>query len=299
MRQMKFYQKIERHLGKILVAPALIGLFIVVVYPLFMNIFMSFQEIKLTRPDLQGWIGFENYKALFSDAVFHKAIVNTIIWTLLGVGLQLLIALPIALLLNVDFSGRGFYRGALLIPWIMPSVVAAYTWVWMYDGSFGIINHILVQLNIISEPIIWLGNTNTALYAVIAEHVWKSFPFPMVMLLASLQTISKDLYEAADVDGANGWEKFIYITIPQIMPTLALCTVFITIWTFNSFENIWLMTEGGPLNASETLTTFVYKIAFQRFDLGMASSSALAMFGMLAVVIAIYTVYIVKRQEVR
>jgi len=133
----------------------------------------------------------------------------------------------------------------------------------------------------------------------VIEHIWKGFPFPMVMLLASLQTIPKDIYEAADVDGASRWQKVMRITIPLIMPTLALCTVFLTIWTFNSFENIWLMTEGGPLNASETLTTYVYKIAFQSFDLGKAASSALIMLSMLSVVIAVYAIFISRRQEVR
>jgi|HigsolmetaAR203D_1030402.scaffolds.fasta_scaffold00390_31 multiple sugar transport system permease protein len=296
---MNFYRLIDRHLGKILVAPALIGLAFVVLYPLFMNIFMSFQEMKLTRPDAHGWVGFDNYKALLGDPVFRKAIGNSLLWTVLGVTGQLLVALPIALLLNVDFRGRGFYRGALLIPWVMPSVVAAFTWVWMYDGSFGIINHILMQLHLIEKPIIWLGKKDTALLAVVIEHIWKGFPFPMVMLLASLQTIPKDIYEAADVDGASRWQKVMRITIPLIMPTLALCTVFLTIWTFNSFENIWLMTEGGPLNASETLTTYVYKVAFQSFDLGKAASSALIMLSMLSVVIAIYAIFISRRQEVR
>jgi len=262
-----------------------------------MNILMGFQDLKLTRPDSQGWVGFQNYAQLFADPVFVKAILNSLKWTALGVVLQLLLALPLALLLNVEFKGRGFYRGALLIPWVMPSVVAAFTWVWMYDGSFGIINHILMQLNIISEPIIWLGSQDTALYAVLVEHAWKGFPFPMIMLLASLQSIPKEIYEAAEVDGATRFKKVIYITIPQILPTLALCTVFITIWTFNSFENIWLMTEGGPLNASETLTTYVYKVAFQSFDLGMASSSALVMFAILSVVIVLYARYISKQEE--
>ena len=256
--------------------------------------------MKLTRPDLQGGSASTTTKRCWAIRCFARRSATRLLWTVLGVTGQLLVALPIALLLNADFKGRGFYRGALLIPWVMPSVVAAFTWVWMYDGSFGIINHILDQLHLIDEPIIWLGKKNTALFAVVVEHVWKGFPFPMVMLLASLQTIPKDIYEAADVDGANGWQKVdAHYDSANYANVGAYVPCFITIWTFNSFENIWLMTEGGPLNASETLTTFVYKIAFQSFDLGMASSSALTMFGMLSVVIAIYTVYIVKRQEVR
>lgn len=293
---MRYSQKIDRHLGKILVAPALLGLSFVVLYPLITNIMMGFQDLKLTRPDSSGWVGLDNYRQLFADPIFRKAVSNTLIWTVLGVVLQLLLAVPLALLLNVEFKGRGFYRGVLLIPWVMPSVVAAFTWVWMYDGSFGIINYMLMELNIISEPIIWLGNPNTSLYAVLAEHAWKGFPFPMIMLLAALQAIPKDIYEAADVDGATVLQKIFRITIPQILPSLALCTVFITIWTFNSFENIWLMTEGGPLNSSETLTTYVYRVAFQNFDLGVASSSALVMFAILSVVIVLYARYISKQE---
>lgn len=296
---MKYSQIVDKHLGKILVAPALIGLFFVVLYPLIMNILMGFQEMKLTNPDGAGWIGLANYAAVFSDPAFHKALRNTFIWTIGGVLMQMGIALPIALLLNIELKGKGFYRGAMLIPWIMPSVVAAYTWVWMYDGSFGIINSIMIDLGLINEAIIWLGNKNTALFAVMVQNTWKGFPFAMVMLLASLQTIPKELYEAAEVDGANLWQRFTRITFPQIMPTFMLSTVFITIWTFNSFENIWLMTEGGPLNASDTLTTYVYKIAFQSFDLGKASSSAMVMFGLLMTVIIFYAWYYTKQQEVR
>lgn len=294
---MRFYQRIDRHLGKILVAPSILGLSFVVLYPLIMNITMGFQNIKLTQPDADGWVGFSNYGSLFADPIFRKAIVNTLVWTVLGVVLQLLVAIPLALLLNVEFKGRGFYRGALLIPWVMPSVVAAFTWVWMYDGSFGIINHLLLKLHLISDPVIWLGSTNTALYSVLAEQVWKGFPFPMIMILAALQAIPKDLYEAASVDGASIMQRVYRITLPQILPALALCTVFITIWTFNSFENIWLMTEGGPLNASETLTTYVYRVAFQSFDLGMASSSALVMFAILSIVIFFYARYVSKQED--
>jgi ABC-type sugar transport system permease subunit len=294
---MRFYPSLDRHLGKILVAPSIAGLSFVVLYPLIMNVTMGFQNIKLTRPDEEGWAGFANYAHLFADPIFAKAIVNTLVWTVLGVVLQLAVAVPLAIALNVEFKGRGFYRGLLLIPWVMPSVVAAFTWVWMYDGSFGIFNHLLMKLHLIDQPIIWLGDKKTALYSVLAEQVWKGFPFPMVMLLAALQAIPKDLYEAASVDGASAWQRAWRITMPQIAPALALCTVFITIWTFNSFENIWLMTEGGPLNASETLTIYVYRIAFQSFDLGLASSSALIMFAMLSVVIFFYARHVSKQEE--
>ena len=140
----------------------------------------------------------------------------------------------------------GLFRGAMLIPWVTPAL-AALTWRWMYDGQFGIFNHILMKIGLIKQPIVWLGNYSTVLPAVIAEYSWKMFPFATVMLLAALQTIPKELYEAAEVDGATGWQSFRHITLPEIMPTLSLTTLLTSIWTFNNFDSIWLLTEGGPL----------------------------------------------------
>lgn len=284
------WRRRENITGVLLVCPALALLFSVILYPLLLNIKMSFQKILMMKPYLgTPFTGLTNYSNTLHDPVFWKAAWQTVVWTLSSVGLQILLGLLVALLLNMPIKGRGFFRGLMLIPWVTPGVVAALTWRWMYDGQFGILNHFLVKTGLISEPIIWLGNYHTALFAVIVEHAWKNFPFAAVMLLAALQTIPGELYEAAEVDGASGWQSFIHVTLPQILPTLMLTTLLTTIWTFNNFDTIWLMTEGGPSNATEVLTTYVYKAAFQAFNLGKSASISVLMFLMLFGLVMIYS----------
>jgi multiple sugar transport system permease protein len=284
------WRRRENLLGILLISPALIILFSVIIYPLLLNLKMSFQKILMMKPYLgTPFTGFSNYANVLQDPIFWRAAKNTLIWTLSSVGLQVSLGLIAAILLNMPIKGRGFFRGFMLIPWVTPGVVAALTWRWMYDAQFGIINHILLKIGLLAEPIVWLGNYRTALFAVIAEHAWKNFPFATVMILAALQTIPGELYEAADVDGATSWQSFIHITIPEILPTLSLTTLLTSIWTFNNFDTIWLMTEGGPSYASEVLTTHVYKAAFQAFNLGKAASISVIMFLMLFGLVVIYT----------
>ncbi|HHU33548.1 MAG: carbohydrate ABC transporter permease [Zhaonellaceae bacterium] len=283
------WRRKENFLGFFLITPALIILFSVIIYPLLLNLIMSFQKILMMKPYLgTPFTGFDNYINTLEDPIFWRALRNTFIWTVSCVVLQISLGLGAALLLNAPIKGRGLFRGAMLIPWVTPGVVAALTWRWMYDGQFGIFNHILMKIGLIKQPIVWLGNYSTALPAVIAEYSWKMFPFATVMLLAALQTIPKELYEAAEVDGATGWQSFRHITLPEIMPTLSLTTLLTSIWTFNNFDSIWLLTEGGPSYASETLTTYVYKAAFQAFNLGKASSIAFIMFMLLFGLVLIY-----------
>jgi multiple sugar transport system permease protein len=283
------WRRKENLLGIVLTIPALIILFSVIIYPLLLNLVMSFQKILMMKPQLgTPFTGFNNYKNVLQDSIFWRALSNSFIWTVSCVVLQISLGLGAALLLNAPIKGRGLFRGAMLIPWVTPGVVAALTWRWMYDGQFGIINHILLKIGLIEKPIVWLGNYNTALPAVIVEYSWKMFPFAAVMLLAALQTIPKDLYEAAEVDGATGWQSFKHITLPEIVPTLGLTTLLTSIWTFNNFDSIWLLTEGGPSHASETLTTYVYKAAFQAFNLGKAASIAFIMFLLLFGLVMIY-----------
>jgi multiple sugar transport system permease protein len=151
-------------------------------------------------------------------------------------------------------------------------VVAVLTWRWMYDAQFGVINRLLEGVGIIDRGVAWLGNVETAMGAVIVESVWKGTPFVFVMLLAALQAVPAELYDAAKVDGADGWRRLLYVTLPTIAPTLAIAATLTTVYTFNNFNSIWLMTEGGPLRATETLTILVYKQAFQSFNMGQATA---------------------------
>ena len=284
--------------GYLLIAPATVIMLAVILYPLGLNIVMSFQKILMMKPHLgRPFTGLDNYADVLADPNFWRAAKNSLVWTVSTVVLQVLLGLTVATLLNKSIKGRGGIRGMMLIPWITPGVVAAITWKWMYDGQFGIINHILTSLHIIEKPIVWLGNMKTAMPAVIAEHAWKNFPFVAVMLLAAMQVISSDLYEAADIDGANAWQKFWHITLAGIRPTLYLTILLATIWGFNSFDTIWLMTEGGPSGATNTLTTYVYKATFQAFNLGKAAAVAVVMFLALLALVIVYARAVQKEEK--
>jgi ABC-type sugar transport system permease subunit len=275
-------------IGYLLILPTFIVLVGVIVYPLLTAIDMSFHTIILTKPQLgRPLVGLENYSTVIAASTFSNAIQKTIIWTGINLVVQLVLGTAIALLLHEQFFGRSFARGLMLIPWVTPSVVAVLSWTWMYDGSFGIINDILVRLGIIERGVAWLGNTGTAMPAVIVESVWKGTPFVMVMILAALQTVPQELLDAAKVDGAGAWRRFANITLPLIMPTMMIAATLTTIYTFNNFNAIWLMTEGGPLRATETLTILIYNTAFRAFDLGQASAigviSLIILFGFVVI----------------
>jgi ABC-type sugar transport system permease subunit len=274
--------------GYLLVAPALLVLLGVIGFPLVQAAWMSMHQIVLTRPD-QGrpFVGFQNYLEVISAPYFVPDLINTAVWVGVNLGGQMLLGLAIAVLLNQAFWGRGLARGILLIPWILPSVVSLLTWRWMYDAQFGVINSLLVQWGFIERAVAWLGNTETALGAVIVESIWKGTPFVFVMLLAALQAVPRELYDSSRVDGANMWQSFRHITLPMIQPTLVIAATLTTIYTFNNFNAIWLLTEGGPLRSSETLNILVYKQAFQAFDLGQATATGMMTFAILLVFVAL------------
>lgn len=288
----------QNWVGILLIAPAVLIILAVILYPLGMNLVMSFQKILMMKPYLgKPFIAFENYTKVLNDPTFWRAARNSLVWTTSSVSLQVLMGLGAAVLLNKAIKGRGVIRGLMLIPWITPGVVAAIVWKWMYDGQFGILNHILMSLSIIDKPLVWLGNIKTAFPAIIFSHAWKNFPFAAVMLLAAMQIIPRDLYEAADIDGASAWQKFHHITLARIRPTLYLTVLLTTIWTFNSFDTIWLMTEGGPSGTTDTLTTYVYKATFQAFNLGKAASIAVMMFLALLCLVIIYARAVQKEKD--
>jgi len=259
--------------GYLLIAPAFLILFLVIFYPMIVTTDMSFQQILLMKPNADKlYIGIDNYIAIISNKVFSNAVINTAIWIMVNLVAQILIGLGLALLLNEKIFLRSFFRGALLIPWAIPSIVAVLSWRWMYDAQFGIINDLLIRAGILEKGIAWLGNTSTAMLAVLMESIWKGTPFVMVMILAGLQAVPDELYDAAKVDGAGSLKSLQHITLPLIKPTVILAVTLTTIYTFNNFNSIWLMTEGGPLRSTETLTILVYTRAFRDFNLGEAAA---------------------------
>ena len=267
----------------LLLAPALIIMLSVVIVPIINAISMSFQSYNLTRPKKIGFIGLDNYVKLFNDTIFWKSLWRTLIWVFFGVGCQFIFGFMLALLLNKSFKGRGVVRAVSLIPWVTPGVLIALMWSWMFDGNYGVINDVLMRLHIISDKIAYLAKPASALPSVIITIVWQGIPFFALMILAGLQGIPGDLYEAADIDGATGLKKLFYITIPSLKNTIFVTTMLRIIWVANSVDVIFNMTEGGPAYATQTLSVYVYKKA-SALDMGYASAMAIML--MLVLLIA-------------
>ncbi|CAH1656763.1 carbohydrate ABC transporter permease [Chelatococcus asaccharovorans] len=282
----------------LMVLPAVIIVLGVVVYPVISGVVSSFYDVTLRTLNngTVTFVGMRNFQRVFADPVFVKASVNTLIWVVLNVVAQLGLGLALALLLHRAMPGIGFFRSGILVPWVVPSVVAVLTWRWMYDPSVGIVNEMLMKLGIISDYHPWLGDTATSLYAVTVESIWKGTPFVMLLLLAALQLVPRSILEAASMDGTSGWRKLWYVILPQIRVSFAIAAVLTFILTVNNFNAIWLMTEGGPLNSSEILFTLAYKYGFQRFDLGMASAVATMLFVGLVIATTLYLKLIQARE---
>ena len=275
---MEIRRKRRMHSGiwpYLLLAPALIIMLSVVIVPIFNAVSMSFQNYNLIKPNKMGWIGLANYeKLLTKDPLFWGSLGRTVIWVVFGVGFQFLFGFMLALILNKYFVGRGVARAVSLIPWVTPGVLIALMWSWMFDGNYGVINDILLKLGIISDKIAFLSKPGSALPSVIVTIVWQGIPFFALMILAGLQGIPADLYEAADIDGATGWKKLFYVTVPSLKNTIFVTTMLRIIWVANSVDVIFNMTGGGPAYATQTLSVYVYNKA-SALDMGYASAMAL------------------------
>jgi multiple sugar transport system permease protein len=285
----------ESLLGYALLAPAVIAVAAIILYPVGDAVRLSFYHSMLIEPGSR-FIGLSNYRQLFDDPVFWQAARNTAVWTSANVVLQMALGTGLALLVNEGLRGRAIYRSIFLIPWIVPSVVAALIWRYMYDYNTGAINALLQKLGIISSYHDWLGQTSTAMGSVVVESVWKGTPFVMLLVLAALQAVPPDLYDAAAVDGATSWERFRYVVLPQIRPTLALAAALTIVYTVNNFNAIWLMTQGGPLHDTDILFTYAYKLAFTDFNFGLAAAASVLIFGVVALFAGL-TLLLVGRSE--
>lgn len=267
----------------LLIAPALLIVTFVVFLPVIEAIFMSFQQYDLRRPDQIAYIGFMNFAEIFSDPVFWQALKNTVIWVVFGVGLQFVFGFLLALLLNQQFKGRGVVRAVSLIPWATPGVLIGLMWKWIYDGSYGVLNDLLMKLGLIDQPIIFLSQTSTAFGSVIVTIIWQGIPFFAIMILAGLQAISTEMYEAADIDGATRLQKLWRITIPSLKNVIFITILLRVIWVANSVDIIHNMTGGGPSYSTQTLSVYIFNKATV-LDLGYSSSMALFLMLMLAIV---------------
>lgn len=271
----------------LLVAPAVLIILFVVFYPVLKAIGMSFQNYDLRRPKEIGFIGLQNYFRMFADPLFLGALLRSILWVLFGVGFQFFLGFALALILNRQFFGRGVVRAVSMIPWVTPGVLIGLMWRWMYDGNFGVINDLLNRLRLVDDNIPFLSQTSTALPAVIVSIIWQGIPFFALMLLAALQGVNQELYEAADIDGASRAQKLFFVTLPSIRNTVSVTLLLRIIWVANSVDVIFNMTEGGPAYATQTLSVYIYNKA-NVLDMGYASAMSIALAILLALVAVPY-----------
>lgn len=261
----------------LLLAPALLVMVGVVFIPVIQAVITSFQYYDLRYPNKTEFIGLQNYiDILTNDDQFWPSFGKTIIWVLFGVGFQFLFGFILALILNREFRGRGVVRALSMVPWVTPGVLIGLVWRWLYDGNYGVINDLLKRMGILEDGILFLTRMDTALPAVIVSVVWQGIPFFALMLLAALQGVSSDMYEAADIDGANFFQKLFRITLPSIKNTLFVTLLLRVIWVMNSVDIIQNMTAGGPAYATQTLSVYVYQKA-SVLNLGYASAMAVLM----------------------
>ena len=253
----------------VMIAPAMIFIGIIVAWPLLETIRLSFTDADLGS---ENWVGTANYEKLFASAKFFEVIRRTFLWMVLSVSLKLIVGLIGATLLNAAVPGRALFRALIMPPWVIPIAIGCIGWLWLYNGHFGFVAGMAQRFGIIDGPMEFLAYRNSAFISAIVTDVWVGTPMVSLFFLAAMQGVSRDLYEAAWVDGAGRWYRFRRITIPQIMPVIVSMALLSAIWTFNSFEIIWILTEGGPRGATTTLIIDTYKVAIssQRFGEGAA-----------------------------
>ena len=269
-------EKRYARIGVVLIAPTVLVFCAVILYPLISAIYLSLFSIY--TPTLAGeWVGVDNYTALLASGDFWNAARNTLIWTVGTLMLQLVFGVAMALLLNQSIVFQSLARSLVLFPYFLSTVVAVLVWRWLFNDLYGILNHVLLIAGLIDAPVNWLGQMPNAMISIILVGAWKYFPFVVIVVLARLQSIPEQLYEAATIDGAGPFQRFTDITLPQLRDVLVVVVLLRAIWDFKEFDLIYLMTGGGPVRATQTLSLLVYEEAFRLNRMGMASTYAVAM----------------------
>ncbi|WP_424943142.1 carbohydrate ABC transporter permease [Aliiroseovarius crassostreae] len=264
-------------------SPAILLIGAVIMFPLIIGVSYSFQSIELLKPFASGWIGFENYVDLWSDRKFWIAMENTLFWTFWSITFQFLLGLGLAMLLNTHFYGKKLFQALVFLPWAVPTFLSALTWAWLFNPVIGPLPHWLAALGVLSEPYNILGDPELAMWGPITANIWFGVPFFAITLLAALQSIPGELYEAAEVDGATPWQTFTKITLPFLAPMIAITVMLRTIWIANFADLIFVMTGGGPANSTQILSTYIFTTAFRKLDFGYASTIAVALLGILLI----------------
>jgi len=296
-RQKRSHHKLKRAVAPYLyLSPSLLIIGLLMLLPMVTVIGYSFQNSAVLRRD-PSFAGLKHYQAIFNDPVFWASLWHTLYFTCMSVIFHMTIGMIFALMLNSDRINptlRNILRVLYILPWLFTAVIIAVIWRLLLEPN-GVVNSILMQLGIIGSKVEWFSSPKVALHAVTFVNIWAGYPLYMVSLLAGLQGIPKDLYEAAGIDGANEWEKFRYITVPQLMPIMISIALLDFIWTMQVFPLVWMTTGGGPIHATEMLSTYTYKLAFREYDFSLASASAI----LILLLSMSMTYFYIKHQKAR
>jgi multiple sugar transport system permease protein len=274
----------------LMLAPGVLFLLAFVAYPFFYGIFLSLQERGVARAGV--FVGLDNFINLAHDPVFWQVSRNTLIYTAVTTVLKMVGGLAMALVINQQFRGRNLARAFLLLPFIVPTVLSTIAWMWILDPTFSVVNWLLIRAGVITSGISWLGNAFLAMVSIIVVNTWRGLPFYGITLLAGLQTISPDLYEAAAIDGASPRQRFWHVTLPILKPILIIVTMFSVIFTFSDFQLVYVLTGGGPANATHLFATYAFSIAMSGGALGLGAAVALSMLPWLGLLIVALTIYL-------
>lgn len=284
----------EGSLGPILMAPAIIILAVFIAYPFFLGIWYSVTNAKIGVPGT--FVGLDNFITNAQNGIFQQTLKNTFVYTAITTVFKLVLGMALALLMNQNFRFKNLARAGLLLPWIIPTALSTLAWLWIFDSTYGIISWALRNMGLIQRNVAFLGDPTLAMGSVIAVNIWRGTPFFAISLLAGLQTISQDLYEAAAIDGASAWARFQHVTLPLIMPVLTIVTLFSIIWTFADFQLVYVLTRGGPTNSTHLLATLAYQIGMTAGELSMGAAISLWMFPFMAALV-IVTLWYQRREQ--
>ena len=268
-------QNSRNALGLVFMLPAAVLLLLFLTYPLGLGLWLGFTDTKIGRAGV--WIGLENYKFLLGDSVTQLALFNTLFYTFVASVLKFVLGLWLAILLNEKIPFKTFFRTVILLPYIVPTALSAIAFWWIYDAQFSVISWVLMKAGLIDRYIDFLGDPWNARLSTITANVWRGVPFVAITLLAGLQTISPSLYEAAAIDGASGWQRFRFITLPLLTPIIAVVMTFSVLFTFTDFQLIYVLTRGGPLNSTHLMDTLSFQRAISGGALGEGAAIAIAM----------------------
>jgi multiple sugar transport system permease protein len=284
----------ERRLAFCLMLPTLVLLALFIAYPFVKGIELSVTDTTVGVPG--KFVGFDNFTKIWSDDIFHVAVWNTCLYTLVTTVVKLALGLWLALLLNRNFRGKAFMRAFILLPFIIPTVLSTFAWKWMFDPTFSVLNYVLWHVGLIHGRINWLGDPVLAMTSVIIVNVWRGVPFYAISLLAGLQTISPELHEAAAIDGARAWARFRHVTWPLLLPVTLVIVLFSVIQTFADFQLVYVLTGGGPANATQLFATYAYQLGIGTGLLSQGAAISLAIFPILLLVVIVQLVYIRKAE---